>query len=360
MKQSILNSLTIVLLLLLPVEKTFGQLPELVAKNEKAVFSIYTYDEYGSANGMGTGFFIDGKGIGFTNYHVLEGATKAVIKLTDKSVYEIDKIIAADADADVVKFSVKNFDSRTFSYLTLKTTQPLKGSDIFVIGNPEGFENTVSEGIVSSIREIEGFGDIIQITAPISPGSSGSPVMTMDGKVVGIATFQLKEGQNINFAISCKKALDISSNSEISLANIGSEIIILNLPCETSPQFVLNSIELSESSTILHFSYTNLNIAWGDNGFVFSKVGKKNDGMFITDLSSGMNYYNNYSSIETKKTVKLGETKRYREVFPSLPKSANKLNIVEGEHGHVSFYNIDLDKYREIAGKDVSNYLKNP
>jgi hypothetical protein len=68
-----------------------------------------------------------------------------------------------------------------------------------VIGNPEGLEGTVTEGIISAFRE---GGDIIQITAAISPGSSGSPVLDDDGNVIGVATATYKEGQNLNFAIS--------------------------------------------------------------------------------------------------------------------------------------------------------------
>jgi hypothetical protein len=70
-----------------------------------------------------------------------------------------------------------------------------------VIGTPLGLEQTVSDGIVSARREIPGFGRIVQMTAPISPGSSGSPVLNMRGEVVGVATFLIDMGQNLNFAI---------------------------------------------------------------------------------------------------------------------------------------------------------------
>jgi serine protease Do len=68
-----------------------------------------------------------------------------------------------------------------------------------VIGNPEGFEGTVSDGIISAFRENR---SMIQITAPVSHGSSGSPVLDESGQVLGIATIVFREGQNLNFAIS--------------------------------------------------------------------------------------------------------------------------------------------------------------
>jgi S1-C subfamily serine protease len=84
-------------------------------------------------------------------------------------------------------------------YLTLETDPQFSpGQKIIVIGNPLGLEGSVSEGIISAIRTDEG---LVQITAPISPGSSGSPVMTEDAKVMGVATLQSERGQNLNYAI---------------------------------------------------------------------------------------------------------------------------------------------------------------
>jgi len=79
------------------------------------------------------------------------------------------------------------------------------GERIIVYGSPLGLEKTVSDGIVSAIREVPGHGTLIQITAPISPGSSGSPVLNMKGEVIGIATFQFIKGKNLNFAIPSKR-----------------------------------------------------------------------------------------------------------------------------------------------------------
>jgi tetratricopeptide (TPR) repeat protein len=79
-----------------------------------------------------------------------------------------------------------------------------------VYGSPLGLENTVSDGIVSAVRDVPDYGRIIQITAPISPGSSGSPVLNMQGEVIGIATFQMVEGQNLNFAIPSERIASLN------------------------------------------------------------------------------------------------------------------------------------------------------
>ena len=201
-----------------------GQLSEIVKKTERAVFAIYTYDEFGVPNGMGTGFFIDSKGTGITNYHVLDGASKAFIKLSDKTIYEIKDITNASKVFDLAKFKVE--PNSVVDFLNFEFQLPNKGQDIFVIGNPEGLEGTVSEGIVSSIRDMEGYGSVIQITAPISPGSSGSPVMNMQGKVIGIATFVHKEGQNINFSVHSSKVNSLINKELVFAHEVKNKYII--------------------------------------------------------------------------------------------------------------------------------------
>jgi len=89
---------------------------------------------------------------------------------------------------------------------------------VVVIGGPLGLEKTAPDGIVSAVRDIPNFGKIIQITAPISPGSSGSPVINMKGEVVGVATFRVVEGQNLNFAIPGERVARLKSGEGEALA----------------------------------------------------------------------------------------------------------------------------------------------
>jgi tetratricopeptide (TPR) repeat protein len=89
-----------------------------------------------------------------------------------------------------------------------------------VIGNPFGLEGSVTNGIVSAVRDIPTYGRIIQITASVSPGSSGSPVVNMRGQVIGVATLQITGGQSINFAIPSERISQLQIGALTSLADL--------------------------------------------------------------------------------------------------------------------------------------------
>jgi len=177
-----------------------GKLPEIVKKIEPSTVVILTYDKDGKIIGQGSGFFISEKGDIITNRHVLAGAHRAEVKTTSGKVYAITMIVSEDKEADIIRVSV-NITKESVRPLSLSSSIPEVGERVAVIGSPLGLERTVSDGIVSAVREIPAFGKIYQITAPISPGSSGSPVVNMKGEVIGVATFQFIEGQNLNFAV---------------------------------------------------------------------------------------------------------------------------------------------------------------
>jgi hypothetical protein len=160
---------------------------------------IQTYDASGRALGQGSGFFVSEKGDIVTCYHVLRGYSSANVTTSDKKEYRVKNITAINKTNDLIKISLSTTE-HDFSSLKLNTTLPEVGQEIVVVvGGPLGLENTVSEGIVSAIRENE-----TQITAPISQGSSGGPVANMKGEVIGIVAAQMKIGQNLNFAIPAK------------------------------------------------------------------------------------------------------------------------------------------------------------
>ena len=182
------------------------KLVDLVKKVKPGVVLIETFDKDNKPIGQGSGFFIDNKGSLITNHHVIEGAYSATIKTSSGREYPVEGIVAKDTEADIVKLVV-NLPDANITFLNLSENVPSEGEDIFVIGNPLGLKSTVSSGIVSAVRDIPAFGKILQITAPVSPGSSGSPVINSKGEVIGIATFIFTEGQNLNFAIPCDKII---------------------------------------------------------------------------------------------------------------------------------------------------------
>ena len=95
----------------------------------------------------------------------------------------------------------------------LSTTPPKPGDTVFVIGNPEGLEKAISQGIVSGIRKADGR-ELIQITASISHGSLGGPVFDGKGEVIGVTMGMLDSGQNLNFAIPVRFVSEILSNKQ--------------------------------------------------------------------------------------------------------------------------------------------------
>ncbi len=194
----------------LPAEES---LPAIVKRIEPSVVVIVTYNTEGRIAGQGTGFFISKEGDLVTNYHVLQGATRADARTVDGKTYPIRTVLADDRVGDLVRVSV-NMGEDPAAPLSISSAVPEVGERIVVIGTPLGLEKTVSDGIVSAIREIPDFGKIVQLTAPISPGSSGSPVLTMDGKVIGIVTFFSAAGQNLNFAIPGERIAKLSSSGE--------------------------------------------------------------------------------------------------------------------------------------------------
>jgi serine protease Do len=174
----------------------------LVQRAKPAVVEILTFDQQNNLLKTGTGFFISPDGLLLTNYHVISGGSSIMAKTPTGAVYFLKSVLSASKTYDVAKLQ---FFATDVPYLTLGSSSgAIEGQRVLVIGNPEGLEGTVSDGIISAFRDNR---SMIQIAAPISPGSSGSPVLDEAGNVVGIVTQVFKEGQNLNFAISCKVAL---------------------------------------------------------------------------------------------------------------------------------------------------------
>ena len=147
---------------------------------------------------FGTGFFVTGNTI-VTNLHVIDGAAAGYAKIVGQSAkLAIRGLVGLDSAHDLALLEVMSS-----SAAALPVADELRinvGETVYAIGNPEGLEGTFSEGIVSSVRAL-GSMRLLQITAPISPGSSGGPVMDQTGTVVGVAVSSITKGQNLNFAI---------------------------------------------------------------------------------------------------------------------------------------------------------------
>lgn len=194
---------------------------DLVRRIKPSVVLIQTEKEVGK--GLGTGFFINHGGDVLTNHHVMVGSKSARIKTADGNVYSVKAVIAEDKSNDLAMISV-GIPPGEVQPLTVTSKYPEEGERIIVIGNPSGLEGTVSDGIVSAIR-----GDRrIQITAPISRGSSGGPVINMKGEVVCVVSSARIDvvqragniAQNLNFCIPGEKVANLQPGASYALARM--------------------------------------------------------------------------------------------------------------------------------------------
>ncbi len=153
---------------------------------------------------LGTGFVVRQDGWIATNMHVIVGdpssaLTRVTVTLPDDRELEVVEVLAASPEHDLALVRV---DAKGLPVLGLGDSNAMHpGDPVVAIGHPLGLEDTVSNGLVSARRDVgEGF-EVLQVSAPIAPGSSGGPLINEHGEVIGIATAVLDGGQNLNFAV---------------------------------------------------------------------------------------------------------------------------------------------------------------
>ena len=170
----------------------------MLAQASSAVVTIHTEKSHGST--QGSGFVVDAEGIIVTAHHVIAGATRAHVVLPNGAALEVSGIIAADPAHDVALLRV---DARgDLQTVTLGDSDVMRrGDHVFVLGSPQGLELTATDGIVSApVRRSPGGRESLQITAPIFGGSSGGPVLSAQGEVIGMARSYHRDAQTLTFA----------------------------------------------------------------------------------------------------------------------------------------------------------------
>ena len=197
-----------------------GQSPREIARTAfKSVVILEMNDPNGQPVSLGSGFFIADSIIA-TNAHVIKGAYSGTAKLVgDTQKLQIAGTVAINYRTDLALLKV----SSTAPYLRLgPDTNPVVGDKIYVVGNPLGLEGTFSEGIISGLRAVDA-DSILQMTAPISPGSSGGPVMDASGTVIGVAEATFSDGQNLNLAVPVVYLSKLwkSASTNISVTSLG-------------------------------------------------------------------------------------------------------------------------------------------
>ncbi|MDR3600487.1 MAG: cell wall-binding repeat-containing protein [Desulfosporosinus sp.] len=164
-----------------------------------SIVYIEVFDSDGNEIGTASGVIATSDGEIFTNYHVIDGASSAKITLSDGRVLNVTEISGYDPkyDAVVLKVTANNLQPAKFN---LSSSAQI-GDKIYTLGNPLGLEDTISDGLISTINRVIDGETYIQISAPISPGSSGGALINEQGEVIGITSAGLTDGQNLNFAI---------------------------------------------------------------------------------------------------------------------------------------------------------------
>jgi serine protease Do len=150
---------------------------------------------------VGTGFVIDREGAIATNLHVVVGASDIKVRTLDGTVLAVPRILAIDPDHDLAIIDVD--PRQPLPVLALGDSDKVSAGDpVIAIGNPLGvLDYTVSDGLISSVRSVSPDLTLLQISAPISQGSSGGPLFNSFGEVIGVATAIFNEGQNLNFGV---------------------------------------------------------------------------------------------------------------------------------------------------------------
>ena len=191
---------------------------EIAARATPATVTIVTFDAAGDTLAQGSGFFVRSSGVVLTNWHVMQGADHAVVLRPNGEQFTRVRFLDGDSAIDLALLKVPGYD---LPVLTTRADAPAVGEPLVTIGSPLGLAQTVTEGIVSADRLVDGR-ELIQISAPISHGSSGGAVLDQTGRVFAVSTAQLATGQALNFAVPVRYALGLLAESptERSLASV--------------------------------------------------------------------------------------------------------------------------------------------
>ena len=176
---------------------------KLAALIKPSIVVVEGVDRIGREGGRGTGFVVSSNGIIATNFHVIGEHREFKIRFADGKTYTPTAILGIDRENDLAIFKI---DAENLPALQLGDSDKISpGQSVFAIGNPLGYSHSVSRGVIAAVRELEQ-GDgrpLVQVAIPIEPGSSGSPTLDLDGRVVSILA--IKSGGAMGFGVPVNK-----------------------------------------------------------------------------------------------------------------------------------------------------------
>ncbi|MBA3805507.1 MAG: serine protease [Acidobacteria bacterium] len=328
-------------------------LPELIRRVKPAVVSVISYDARGKTSTTGSGFFIR-PGQVVTNLHVIEGAHHVEIRTFDGKgkTFPVEGILDVDLEGDLALLGIAMPTERAAHTLAISNVVPEEGEKIFVIGNPLRMEGSIADGIVSAVREVPNLANIIQITAPISHGNSGSPLFNMKGEVVGVVTMVVTNGQNINLALASSRLTTLQPEKLLSFEELAAKLRGSPQADAVSERWYLNglnSLWLGNYESALGYFEIAVNKnperaeAWIQVGYCKVKQGKNRDA--IRALQQAIRLRPN----STEAYNRLGDAYFYSGSFNEAIeayKQAARINPRQAE----AYYNLGMT-YLEIGDR---------
>ncbi len=304
-------------------------LPQLVRLVKPSVVAIATFDQKGEALATGSGFFLRPEQV-LTNLHVIRGAYRAEIRTLDAKgrVYGVNGVLSADEEGDLALLSV-DIPGQRVRPLEISTVLPEDGEKIFVIGNPLRLEGSVTDGIVSAVREVPSLGKIIQITAPVSHGNSGSPLFNLKGQVIGVVTIRVINGENINLAIESARVARLPASKFMMLPELAAKTNARDSAEAVAASFYrsgLDSMWLGNYEGALAYFENAVNKdpkradAWIQVGYCKAKQGKTEDAI-----------------------------RAYRQALQLRPASAEVYNKLGDAHFYAGRFAEAIDSYKQAA-----------
>lgn len=354
-----LNIVTLAAAVLLaagPSAAADSDLTRLVKKIQPAVVTVIVYDVERHISGIGTGFFVSPQGHLVTNFHVLAGKYAADVRTSQGKSYRVKAVLAENKSADLVKLQVE-IPENEVAWIAVSDRAPEIAERIVVVGSPMGLEQTVSEGIISSVREIPTVGRVFQMSAPISPGSSGSPVVSTKGQVIGIATFQFIQGQNLNFAVTAqqimalKKFADTKSVPEWTFDHLGSKPRVAEELCQKGFKF---SIAGEDQLALQHFIKATQEdpgdaAAWSGLGSCYA--GLNNSGEAIAAFQQAIQANPQDEMAHLHLANYYGKIGRFEDAIAAYKETIAINPQLEAAHFNLGMAYVQLGRYAE--GKDA-------
>lgn len=216
---------------------------ELVEQCNPSVVQVSVYNDKDERLGLGSGFVV-GPELVATCYHVVSHGVSAQVKTADKISYPVTSVVAVDKERDIAVLRVKRLD---LTPLALGDAGAVKsGERVTVIGSALGLEGSVADGVVSQVRVFPPFGDVVQVSCPVSPGSSGGPLLNEQGQVIGVVTFTMIEGQNVNFGIAANTLKNMIANAPATEKTIAESNAT---PVRTGPSVQFGLLEPRNATT---------------------------------------------------------------------------------------------------------------